>query len=350
MKRVVFLMILALVSCLGASAVFSQNWTPGPPPGSAMPQTGVPMPVMGPQGPMQPFDPSCCPPPPCPPPACGPMNPCMPAPCGPARRASVGGMVGWQLSDDIGGIKFSTHGSPDFNMTGQKINFKLNGVWAGISGRMELADCVSGRIEYRHLFPSTTQVDTITPLSEGPRGQRTFATTRYQWDVVDASAAINLACGVSAIGGFRWDTFYVFMSHPPVGVAAFQRRGSGRSHDQLLSAVRWRGVCSCRLRQRDPFQDYRIALDAVYHQVRDDLWARRRNRTPVPLDTRPHAGQFQMGVLYRGIRVLRQESLGHDYHRRVRSDQQCHRSCRRDHEFHSEYPGARDRAKSSMLT
>ncbi len=216
MKRVVFLTILALVFCLGASAVFSQNWAPGPPPVSAMPQTGVPMPVMGPQGPMQPFNPSCCPPPPCPPPGCGPMNPCMPMPCGPTRRASVGGLVGWQLSDDIGGIKFSTQGTPNFFMTGQKINFKLNGVWAGISGRMELSDCVSGRIEYRHLFPSTTKVDTITPLSEGPRGQRTFGTTRYQWDVVDASAAINLACGVSAIGGFRWDTFYVFMSHPPV--------------------------------------------------------------------------------------------------------------------------------------
>jgi hypothetical protein len=215
MKRVVFLMILALVFCLGASAVYSQNWAPGPPPVSAMPQAGIPMPVMGPQGPIQAFDPSCCPPPPCPPPGCAPVDPCMPMPCGPSRRASLGAMVGWQVSDDIGGIKFSTQGSPSFNMTGQKVNFNLEGVWLGVSGRMELGDCVSGRLEWRHFFPSTTHVETITPLAIGPRGVRRFTTSRYQWDVVDASVGINVACGLSAIGGFRWDYFSVYMSHPP---------------------------------------------------------------------------------------------------------------------------------------
>lgn len=144
------------------------------------------------------------------------MNTCMPMPCGPTKRASVGALLGWQVSDDIGGIKFSTQGSPSFNMTGNKINFKLSGLWLGLSGRMELADCVSARLEWRHLFPSDTQVETITPLAEGPRGVRRFSTSHYQWDVVDASAAVSFACGVSAVAGFRWDTFYVYMSHPPV--------------------------------------------------------------------------------------------------------------------------------------
>lgn len=137
-------------------------------------------------------------------------------PCGPSKRASIGAMVGWQFSDDIGGIKFSTQGVPTFNMTGNKINFKLNGLWFGLSGRAELADCVSARVEWRHLFPSDTSVDTYTPLAQGPRGIRKFSTSHYQWDVVDASAAMNVACGVSAIGGFRWDNFSVNMSRPQV--------------------------------------------------------------------------------------------------------------------------------------
>lgn len=222
MKRVVSTMILALVFCLGASAVSAQPMTPGPPM-AAMPQNGVPMPVMGQPGPMPGFDPSFCPPPgppPCPPPMCGPgPAPCGPMPCGPmmpcgpSRKSSLGALVGWQVSNDIGGMKFSARNSPIFFMCGQKLDFKLDGIWLGGSGRMELADGLTARVEYRHLFPSKAQVDTTTALREGGPGHRNFTKANYQWNVLDSSAAICVSQGMSALAGFRWDSFYVLMTH-----------------------------------------------------------------------------------------------------------------------------------------
>jgi hypothetical protein len=230
MKRVVILLILTVVSYPAVSGVFAQNWTQGPPL-SAMPPTGVPMPVMaqpgtGP-GPGPAFDPSCPPPncgpspcpPPCPPPTCGPP-PCGPMPCGPARRYSLGCMVGWQANSDLGNIKFSSRGVPAFNLTDQRIDLQLDGVWLGASSRVELSDGMSVRVEYRHLFPSKKTVETVSPLRPAFPQTRTFSHGRYEWDVVDASAALDMACGISAIGGLRWDRMSLSLSHPPLSTSA----------------------------------------------------------------------------------------------------------------------------------
>lgn len=199
MKRVVFFLILALVSCLGAPAVFSQGWMPVPPT-SAMPQTGVPMPIMGQPGGMPGLDPSCLP-----------MPTCPPQPCAPPKNASIGGLVGWQPHKDIGCIKFSTRGMHLIQKTGTKIDFALQGIWVGASARMEMGDRFSVRGEYRHLFPTKEHSDTITPINIGAPGSRGFERSRYDVNVIDGSAAMSIANGISLLSGFRWDKFDLSM-------------------------------------------------------------------------------------------------------------------------------------------
>jgi hypothetical protein len=206
MKRVVFLLILALVSCLGASAAFSQGWTPGPPM-SAAPQTGVPVPVMG-----QP-----CPMPmpmPMPDPSCMPMPPCQPLPCGPTRSASAGALVGYQLNQDAGFIKFSSNGHHLIQKTGTKINLNLAGLLVGASTRVQMSDCAWVRAEYRHLFSNTNKVENVTTaLNVGDPGNRSFTNSHYYSDVLDGSVGYCVSPGVSVIGGFRWDSMYLVMNH-----------------------------------------------------------------------------------------------------------------------------------------
>jgi hypothetical protein len=202
MKRIVFLLILALVSCLGASAAFSQGWTPGPPL-SAMPQAGGPMPIMG-----QPCLPGM------PDQSCMPMPPCQPMQCGPVRAASVGALVGYQINEDSGFIKFSTRGHHLIQKTGTKIKFNLTGLLVGGSARVQISDCAWMRGEYRHLFTNNNKVeDVITPLNIGDPGQRSFTGSHYYSDVVDGSVGYCLCPAVSLIGGFRWDSLYLFMNN-----------------------------------------------------------------------------------------------------------------------------------------
>jgi hypothetical protein len=204
MKRVVFLVTLALVYCLATSAGFCQGWTPEPPP-SVMPQAGFPMPLMGQPGMMPGMNSSCAP-------------PCMPmSQCGPCRPGSVAGLLGWQFGDDPGGVKFSTRGHHLIQKTGTMVDFDLSGLWAGVSGRVQPSDTVSLRAEYRHFFPSKeSSGETTTSINVGAPGKRIFSRSRYQWNVLDASAGLNLTCGVSLLGGFRWDSLYLSMAHPPV--------------------------------------------------------------------------------------------------------------------------------------
>ncbi len=76
---------------------------------------------------------------------------------------------------------------------------------------------MSLRAEYRHFFPSKeTSQETTTSINVGAPGHRVFSRSRYLWNVFDASAGVNVACGVSLLGGFRWDSFYLSMAHPPV--------------------------------------------------------------------------------------------------------------------------------------
>jgi hypothetical protein len=220
MKRVVSLLILALL-LFPAASVFSQNWSPGPPM-APMPQTGVPMPVMGQPGPPMPMPGMGQPGPPMPMPgldsACMPMPICQPPmPCGMSnKRGSLGGMIGWQINNDMGNVKFSTKGAPVFYLTSEKLNLNNEGLWLGASGRAELSDCLSARLEYRHFFPSKKTVETLTPLQTQIAGNRTFNNCHLDWNVADVSAGYSVACGVSAIGGFRWDGFTLSLSHPPV--------------------------------------------------------------------------------------------------------------------------------------
>ncbi len=194
MKRVVFLVTLALVSCLATSAGFCQGWTPGPPP-SAMPYGGVSMPMMGQPGMIPGLNPSCAP-------------SCLPVGCAPSRPGSIVGLLGWQFGSDPGGIKFSTRGQHLIQKTGTFLDFDLNGLWAGVSGRVQPSDSVSLRGEYRHFFPSNESTqETTTSINVRLPGHRVFTRSRYQWNVLDASAGVNVACGVSLLGGFRWDSF-----------------------------------------------------------------------------------------------------------------------------------------------
>jgi hypothetical protein len=201
MRRVVFLMILALVSCLGAPAVFSQGWTPGPPI-SAMPQPGGPLPMMGQPGAMPGMDPSCLP-----------MPTCMPQMCEPPKNGSIAGMVGYQINTDPGKIKFATRGHHLIQLTTQELDFVLNGVWVGGSARMEMSESVSLRGEYRHLFPTREQVHTRTTINVGAPGNRDFDTSRYNWNIVDGNAALCIGKGISLLAGCRWDLFEISMGN-----------------------------------------------------------------------------------------------------------------------------------------
>ncbi len=126
MKRVIFLVTLALVYCLATSAGFCQGWTPEPPP-SVMPYAGVPMPMMGQPGMMPGLNSSCAP-------------PCMPVGCAPCKPGSIAGLLGWQFGSDPGGIKFSTRGHHLIQKTGTFVDFDLTGLWAGVSGRVQPSD------------------------------------------------------------------------------------------------------------------------------------------------------------------------------------------------------------------
>jgi hypothetical protein len=223
MKRVLFFVAVAVAYCLAPSAGLGQGWTPGAPP-SAMPYADVTLPGMGQPGLMPDIGGSCAPMP-----QCGPM------PCGPSRPASIAGLIGWQFASDPGGIKLSTRGHEVIDRTGTRLDFDLSGLWIGVSSRMQASEGVSVRGEYRHFFPSedhcedtTTYINTTAPI------RRVFTRNNLHWNVLDGSVGCSVACGVSLLGGVRWDSFRVSLSHAPLIFAASSNEDEG---DLTLSTI-----------------------------------------------------------------------------------------------------------------
>jgi hypothetical protein len=221
MKRVAFSLIVAVISCLTVSAVLAQDYRPVP----AMPQMppqavpgGMPMPPFGMSRAPVPCPPLPCAPLPPPPLACGQPTQCVPSiPCAPIGKPfSVAGMVGWQVNSDLGHLRIGGRTGTVFNLATQRLDLEVDGLWVGASARMDLAGPMAFRAEYRHLFPSEKTLKTGT-LGRIPNSHsRSFSKSQWGWDVVDGSLSFGVACGVSAVGGFRWDHFSVSMSHAPL--------------------------------------------------------------------------------------------------------------------------------------
>lgn len=197
MKRLVLMSVYALIIVFGAGFAGAQNWAPGlpmaplPPPGMPMPMgPGLPGPGFG-----QPF--------------CGPM------PCGPGIDGSGGGMLGLQLNSDVGFLKISTQGLPVFTMYTEKVDVKLEGLWLGGSGRVAVSDGLRVRGEGRYFIPTKENAsETVSNFGQFAEAHRNFS-AKHSWYILDGSAGLDVAAGLSVLGGLRYEYFGAHLSKPP---------------------------------------------------------------------------------------------------------------------------------------
>jgi hypothetical protein len=132
-------------------------------------------------------------------------------------------------------VKFSTREHRLLARTGTHLDFDLNGLWVGVSGRVQPSDGVSLRGEYRHFFPSEEHVrETTSYIFNVDSATRKFSRSRFQWNVLDGSAGLNVCCGASLIGGLRWDSFQVSLAHAPLVPFLSSTEDEG---DLTLSAI-----------------------------------------------------------------------------------------------------------------
>jgi hypothetical protein len=211
MKRLALVATYLLILCACANYAGAQNWQPGMPgPGFAGPP-GVGIPGLG--GPPGAGIPGLGAPlggPDCGASMCQPMQPCLKPP------VLVCSYAAWQVNSDPGKIKFSTQGtSLLLDDSATAVQFNVNGVWVGGSARVPLGECVSARVDGRFLIPSKESATSVTSLRALPPVSRDWNSgTKYRWGLIDGALAVDCAPWLSVLGGFRWDSLYVFTANP----------------------------------------------------------------------------------------------------------------------------------------
>lgn len=239
MKRLILLAVCATFIIFGSSYIQAQQWAPEGPP----PMAGPPMAPVGP-----PPGPACGPQPlpGCPPPdqggvPCGPpvdfAGPCAPPSCGTSSNffdsVSAGGLVAWQVNEELGKFIITSHGEDLFNKTSTTVDLQANGIWVGAASRISWSDLFGIRVEGRYLIPTEDgkKIDTFTQLAVGNSIGRSF-NSKLNWALLDGLVTLNPVKGFSVLTGVRWDNFYLKLNSPP-NIAGFS---TSADESDLLAA------------------------------------------------------------------------------------------------------------------
>jgi len=124
-------------------------------------------------------------------------------------------MLGLQLNSDVGFLKISTQGLPVFTMYTEKVDVKLEGLWLGGSGRVAVSDGLRVRGEGRYFIPTKENAsETVSNFGQFAEAHRNFS-AKHSWYILDGSAGLDVAAGLSVLGGLRYEYFGAHLSKPP---------------------------------------------------------------------------------------------------------------------------------------
>ena len=93
-------------------------------------------------------------------------------------------LIGWAATPDYAHLSLDTRGIDLFNMTGEKVDLPLSGIWMGGSGQLWLNPAIALQCDMSTLVtPDPGSTDTETGMIRGTTGNRSFRSTPRWWQL-----------------------------------------------------------------------------------------------------------------------------------------------------------------------
>jgi hypothetical protein len=149
--------------------------------------------------------------------------------CGPKNYTEPTIFFGYVYKDKGLGMKLESSDGNLGEIERIRQDFDINGLWLELQAPFTVTNCFGLSLGFGHMFPLKTKSveGYLTTNTTTPADNREW-TADPQWWTVDAAATYKLNCSLTAIGGFRWDTFMTNFKDPTL-TAVVDTNGEERS-------------------------------------------------------------------------------------------------------------------------